>query len=247
MSSLLPLATVLAVGLATGIRHAMESDHLAAVATLVVRGASWMEAARLGAFWGLGHTITLALVGGSMLALGQAVPERAADGLELLVGVMLVLLGLDCLRRLRAGLLHEHVHEHVHQHGDGEVHVHRHFHLSQQQGLAHRHLHLNREWLRATVIGMVHGLAGSAALVLLAVGVTSTPLVGLGYVAVFGAGSIVGMALLALAIGIGLKLTSGWAAWPYRLLAVGMALFSCALGAWTVWQIGFAGGWLLGA
>lgn len=244
MSSLFPVATVLAVGLGTGIRHAMESDHLAAVATLVVRRASWIEAARLGAFWGLGHTLTLALVGGSMLALGQVVPERAADGLELLVGVMLVLLGLDCLRRLRAGLLHEH----VHRHGDGQVHVHRHFHLSQKQkSLAHRHFHLDREWLRAIVVGMVHGLAGSAALVLLAVGVSSTPLVGLGYVAVFGAGSIVGMALLALAIGLGLKLTAGWAAWPYRLLAAGMASFSCLLGAWTVWRIGFVQGLLLGA
>src|SRR5262245_32667450 len=109
---------VFVLGFLMGVRHAFEADHLAAVASLATRSRTLRGGVWQGALWGLGHTLTLLLVGGACLLLGRGVPERWAAGLELLVGVMLLVLGADVLRRSRR----QRVHVHVHQHGDGTRH-----------------------------------------------------------------------------------------------------------------------------
>lgn len=189
------------VGLATfgfllGMRHAVEADHLAALASLSTRPTSWVQAVRVGAVWGLGHTVTLFIVSTIVLLADTVVPERIAWGLELAVGVMLVGLGADVLRRL----LRASVHFHVHAHDDGTTHFHAHSHAEQD---SHRHRHGFPG--RALVVGLIHGMAGSAALVLLAIAKAPSVAMGFVYIGVFGIGSILGMALLSVAISLPLR------------------------------------------
>ena len=116
--------SILVVGLLLGMKHATEADHLAAVATLVTRQASLAQTLKQGLAWGIGHTITLMLLGCAVLAFGQAIspgPERA---LEIAVGVMLFALGADVLGRL----IRDRIHFHAHRHGHAAEHVHAHSH-----------------------------------------------------------------------------------------------------------------------
>jgi cytochrome c biogenesis protein CcdA len=192
------MISIFLFGFLMGVRHAFEADHLAAVASLATRGRSLRSGVIQGTAWGVGHTLTLLLVGGACLLLGQAVPERWASGLEAVVGLMLLALGIDVLRRSRR----ERVHVHVHQHGNGTRHWHAHRHASQEahDPARHEHAHPRHLSVRALAVGLVHGLAGSAALFLLTL--QAVPSLGLGfaYIALFGAGSILGMAALSAAI-----------------------------------------------
>ena len=159
------MSAILLLGFLVGMRHAMEGDHLAAVATLATRSHSLGHTVWQGAVWGLGHTVTLFAVCSMVLFLDAVIPERLALGLEAAVGAMLVLLGLDVIRRLTQ----ERIHFHPHRHQDGTTHMHAHSH--QGGGLHdsehHQHAHPRRFPLRALLVGLVHGMAGSAALILL--------------------------------------------------------------------------------
>ncbi len=200
------MLSVFLFGFLMGVRHAFEADHLAAVASLATRSRSLRSGVLQGTAWGLGHTITLLLVGGACLLLGQAIPERWAAGLEALVGLMLLALGLDVLRRSRR----ERVHVHLHQHGDGSRHWHAHRHEAEaaHDPARHEHAHPARLPLRAIAVGLVHGLAGSAALFLLTLQTAPSIGQGLAYIALFGAGSILGMAALSAVIMVPLRATS---------------------------------------
>lgn len=220
MNAGMSMLSVLLAGLGLGVRHALEADHLAAVATLVARRASLAQALRLGACWGVGHSLTLSTIGGMVLALDRVVPEQVAGALELAVGVMLIVLGVDCVRRLRSTLLHRR----VHRHADGTSH----------------------EALRSVIVGMVHGMAGSAALVLLTLGATKSVSLGMAYVVSFGVGSIGGMALLSFALGLSLRLSAMRIGWIYNGFTVFVGLLTCALGVYMVHRIAFVDGLLTG-
>jgi len=186
--------TVLGLGFILGLRHALDSDHLAAVSTVLAERPSWRASGLVGLSWGLGHTVVLLLVGGIVLALRVPIPEPLALAAEGAVGVMLVVLG----GLLGAKLLRERWHLHHHDH-DGTSHVHLHSHRHVQH---HGHVHWWRESLRPLCIGMAHGLAGSAALLLLVVASADSVIDGLAYIAVFGCGSILGMMLIGLALSV---------------------------------------------
>jgi hypothetical protein len=236
---------VLVLGFLLGIKHASEADHLAAVATLVTRAGSLRHTVRQGIAWGIGHAATLAVVGGIVLALGHAVPPRLTNVLELAVGVMLILLGVDVLRRLRLQRLHIHLHQHA-----GVWHLHAHSHQDSLYAGPPRHWHTEHRHthpstLRALAVGMMHGMAGSAALVVLALGTVGSWPLGLLYIAIFGAGSILGMALLSIVVAMPLRLTAAATArWHHAITAL-VGLFSCGLGAAVVYRIGWVGGLLL--
>jgi ABC-type nickel/cobalt efflux system permease component RcnA len=199
------IGATLLLGMLLGMRHALDADHLAAVATLVTRSRSVGQTVWQGVAWGTGHTITLLLFGGAVLVLGLVLPEQAALALELAVGVMLVVLGGEVLYRLWRGR----VHFHAHRHEGGTQHFHAHAHEGEsQEHNPDRHEHGHGFPLRAMVVGMVHGMAGSAALILLSLETLRTPASGLAYIALFGVGSIVGMAALSVVIAIPLHLTS---------------------------------------
>jgi high-affinity nickel permease len=190
--------SVLAVGFFLGLRHALDADHVAAVAALATRSRSMKETVKTGIAWGIGHTVTLFAVCAVIILSGVAFPERVAGVLEFLVGLMLVGLGVDVILRI----IRERIHVHAHEHRNNGTHIHFHSHENETDHSAAAHEHEHRSTLpsRALTIGLMHGLAGSAALLLLAVSQQVSTAEALGYVLVFGVGSIIGMGILSAAI-----------------------------------------------
>ena len=238
--------SILLIGLLLGIKHATEADHLAAVVTLASGENSLAQTMRLGVAWGVGHTLMLMLFGGLVLWLGSNIPPRLEQALEMAVGVMLVGLGADVLRRL----VRQRVHFHVHSHSSGMKHVHAHSHAGgYASSHAHHHETAARTFrtppLRALAVGMMHGMAGSAALITLSLGAVSSWFMGLIYIAIFGLGSIVGMALLSIVITLPLRWSAGNFGGVCKTMTGLVGGFSCALGVFVFYQIGFVDGLLL--
>ena len=186
--------TLLGLGLALGLRHALDTDHLAAVSTVLAQRPSLRASGMVGFSWGLGHTVVLLLVGAVVLVLRLQIPEPVALAAEFGVGAMLVFLGSI----LGMQLIRERWHLHRHDH-DGEQHTHLHSHALVEN---HRHEHWWHDSVRPFCIGMAHGLAGSAALLLIVLSSARSVAEGLTYIAVFGVGSIMGMMLVALAVSL---------------------------------------------
>jgi sulfite exporter TauE/SafE len=219
--------TVLAIGFALGLQHATEADHLAAVSTIVSEKKNLFTASIVGGLWGIGHTISLFAVGILVIFLKLQISESLEAKLEGCVGIMLVLLGLNALRKLfQASKVHIHSHEH-----DGHLHTHIHAHGSDTAEVSHHRLSP-----RSVLIGMVHGLAGSAALMLLVVPTISSPVVALLYIVIFGVGSIGGMMAMSFLIGLPFHFTAG----RFDLLNKGIRLvagiFSLGLGASIIYE-----------
>lgn len=229
--------SILVVGLLLGMKHATEADHLAAVATLATRQSSLKQTLRQGVAWGIGHTLTLMLFGGAVLLLGQVISPRLEQALETAVGIMLIALGADVLRRL----VRDRIHFHVHRHHPDTAHVHAHSHRGEGRHAdsAHRHVHAQRWPVRALAVGMMHGLAGSAALVVVALQTIPSARLGVGYIALFGVGSIAGMAMLSVIIAVPLKLSSGYLNRVRHAMTALVGVLTCALGIFTVVEIGY--------
>ena len=191
------------VGFLIGLKHATEADHLAAVSTIVSERRSLLGSAVIGGIWGLGHTISLLVAGVVVLLLDFQISEQNERMLEFFVGVMLVLLGLNVLRKIvQGGMLHFHAHKHgAHQH------VHPHLHESGTKDEPHTH-HGFSFSPRALIIGMIHGLAGSAALMFIIIPTIDSRPLGLLYIIIFGIGSIGGMMLMSLLVGLPFLLTA---------------------------------------
>lgn len=223
------MTTLLLLGFLIGMRHALEADHVAAVASLATRAGSVAETVRQGAAWGLGHTLTLFLFGSAVLLLDLAMPETLAHWLEFAVGVMLVGLGIDVLWRL----WRKRVHFHVHRHPDGTTHFHAHSHAGDpapHDPGHHDHEHPRSLPLRALLVGLMHGMAGSAALILLTLQTVDSPLTGLVYMALFGIGSIAGMAALSVFIAIPLRRSAERLTWAHHGLQAAIGVGTMALG-----------------
>ena len=196
---------ILGLGFLLGMQHALEADHIAAVSSIAARRSQVGDIVRHGLTWGLGHTLTLLAFAGVALLLGRAIPESVARPIEAAVGIMLVGLGAHVLWRL----WRDRVHFHRHGHGDGTVHFHAHSHAGEvapHARAAHAHAHGFR-W-RTLLVGLMHGMAGSAALLVLTVSQASSPAVGLGYVALFGIGSMIGMGVLSAVIAVPLAVSA---------------------------------------
>lgn len=180
------------------------------------------------------------LFGGAVLALGKAIPAGLEQILELLVALMLIALGIDVMRRLAQ----QKVHFHAHEHPPGSRHLHAHSHATatathKAQHHAEAHQHSHKLPLRALAVGAMHGMAGTAALVLLSLEAVQSPAMGLAYMALFGLGSIAGMALLSVAIAVPLRLSaSTQLAWLHQGMTLAVGLLSCVLGVVLAWRIG---------
>lgn len=222
---------ILGLGFLLGMQHALEVDHIAAVSTIAARRSGVADIVKHGLTWGLGHTLTLFLFAGIALVIGQSIPEQIAEPLEGAVGFMLVALGGHLLWRL----WRDRVHVHVHQHGDGVRHLHLHSHadgLSHDAPTAHRHEHGFR-W-RTLLVGLMHGMAGSAALLVLAVSQAPSPAQGLLYVALFGLGSMVGMAALSAVIAVPVVISARSLTTANRLLQGAVGVLTIAIGLSTI-------------
>ena len=212
------------LGLLVGLRHAFEPDHLTAMATLVTETRDVRRGAALGALWGLGHTISLVVVGAVLIALGSVLPTRVAIAFELAVSGVLILLGVRAVARAwREGLIGP---TRPHAHG-GRGHVH--------PG-PDQHVHLGRWTLawRPLAVGLVHGLAGSGALTALVFAQLPSTAERIAYISVFGIGSIVGMAAASAFVGASLGVVQRGHR-GQRWLALGAGALSIGLGiAWSV-------------
>jgi sulfite exporter TauE/SafE len=227
--------SVLAFGFVLGLKHAVDADHLAAISTIASERRSLLSCSLVGALWGVGHTISLMVAGIAVILLHFQISERTAQGLEFGVGVMLIVLGVNCLRKLTRG---GHIHLHVHEHG-GRRHVHPHIHNQEPEPHPNTH-HGLRFGARPLIVGMVHGLAGSAALMLMVLSTIAPTLLGLLYLAVFGLGSIGGMMVMSTLVSLPAQFTA--ARFSRANFAVrGLAgLFSLSFGLFMIYEIGFA-------
>ena len=226
ISTELSTLSVLLIGFILGLQHAVEADHLAAVSTIVSEKKSLISASLVGGLWGLGHTISLFIVGALVIFLKLQISETAETRLEAIVGVMLIVLGINALRKLFSA---ETVHVHKHEHGERE-HVHIHTH---NDGKAESH---HRFSFRSVLIGMVHGLAGSAALMLLIVPTIGSPWLALSYIFVFGFGSIGGMMAMSFLIGLPMHFTLNRFAVLNKGLRLVAGCFSLFLGGFIVYE-----------
>jgi High-affinity nickel-transport protein len=192
-----------ALGSLLGMRHALEPDHLTAVSTLVTGERSGVRAAMLGASWGLGHTLSLVIVGAVLVMLRAEMPARVTDLFELAVAMMLVGLGVRAIViAVRQGPI-------------GPAHTHHHGHLEHSHAAAAPHVHVGRWTLarRPLLVGAVHGLAGSGALTALVLATLTSTAARITYMTLFGFGSTLGMAVL-----------SGLLGWPLARLGANRAM-----------------------
>lgn len=192
-------AAVLLIGFLFGLYHAVEADHLAAVSAIVSEHKRVLTASIIGGFWGIGHTISLVVVGALVIFAKLQISERTEAIFEGVVGIMLVLLGLNAIRRIFTS---EKIHAHTHEH-DGREHAHLHMHHNERAERSH-----HRFAPRSVAVGLVHGLAGSAGLMLFVLPTITSPAVALLYLLIFGAGSIAGMMIMSLLMGLPLHFTA---------------------------------------
>ena len=228
---------ILGLGFLLGMQHALEADHIAAVSSIAARRTDIGDIVKHGLTWGLGHTLTLFIFAGAAIVLGHVIPQQLAEPLETAVGAMLVGLGANVLWRLWRDRVHFHLHGHV----DGTKHIHAHSHLNEtipHPRSAHAHQHGFR-W-RSLLVGLMHGMAGSAALLVLAVSQVANPVYGMLYVALFGVGSMLGMGALSTAIAVPLAVSARWLTWTNRGLQGVVGTITVGIGVMTIYSTVFA-------
>jgi len=194
------LAAALILGLLLGARHSLDPDHVVAVSTMVSEHRNPIKAIWIGISWGLGHTTTLLIVGLIVIGLHVTIPENIALFLELIVGVMLIILGIQVLWAFRKKKVHLHPHDH-----DSGQHYHFHSHAEVSDHTAHHKLSFLGKpsfRLKSYLVGSVHGVAGSAALMLIALTAIDSTWAGILYIVLFGIGSIVSMGIMTIFLAV---------------------------------------------
>lgn len=230
------------LGFTIGMMHALEADHLAAVTAMSADNAfrSKRQITMRGAVWGLGHTITLFSICFVVIVLGVTLSEQLSSVFELSVGIMLVFLGINVVLKLRK----KRVHFHLHNHDQGKSHFHAHSHEKAENNHEidlHHHVHPEGFPFKALGIGLIHGAAGSAGLLVLAVAVSQNPWVAIGYVALFGLGSILGMAALSFVMAWPLTFFSQAerkVKWVHTAVSLSAAALAVYLGAEVIMDVG---------
>ena len=241
------LLAVLSLGFFLGMRHATDADHVVAISTIVSRERRISSAAMIGGMWGIGHTITILIVGACIILFTMVIPPRLGLSMEFSVGVMLILMGLFNLRGFKtqvdtssavppreAGLVHAHESGVPHTHGAADSSV---DFMDARFGRWPLY-----QWVRPLVVGLVHGLAGSAAVALLVLATLHNSHLAVAYLAIFGVGTIAGMMVITVAMASALRFAGERSAWINRRLAVATGFLSVAFGMFIVYQMGFAHG-----
>ena len=252
---------ILIIGFFLGMRHATDPDHVIAVSTIVSRERSLARAGLIGAFWGLGHTITIVIVGAAIIVFNLVIPPRLGLTMEFAVGLMLILLGILNLSGISQWLsekfspAHPRVvgeHAHLHEH---QSHLHYHWHSHKPASEHHGDELAPAKWMRAPfaklglfhtlrplLVGIVHGLAGSAAVALLVLTTIHQPRWAILYLLIFGVGTIAGMMLITLALALPFSYAGTRFAWLNKGLITGSGLLSLGFGLFLAYQIGFVDG-----
>jgi ABC-type nickel/cobalt efflux system permease component RcnA len=253
------------LGLLLGMRHATDPDHVIAVTTILSRERRLMTAARIGIVWGLGHTLTVLVVGAAIIVFKIAIPTRLGLAMEFAVAVVLILLGAGApaslMRQFAARMRGRWpdredlvVHAHPHSHGDslgGAAHSHPHFHVGAQENADDRIHHdhriaadklrafgSRRPLLKSFGVGLVHGLAGGTAIALLILSAIPQPLWATLYLVLFCVGTIIGMGLITAAIATPFVVASRKVSWMHQGLVTGSGFLSFGFGLFLAYQIG---------
>jgi high-affinity nickel-transport protein len=252
------LLSIIALGFFLGMRHATDPDHVIAVTTIVSRQRSIRQAALIGVLWGLGHTITILIVGSAIVLFGIVIPARVGLTMEFSVGLMLILLGIlnlsGMMRRITETVTPPRAGHHSHPHGHGDyIHSHPHGHSPEKHG--HSEDATPVGWMdrifgrmgfyqivRPLVVGIVHGLAGSAAVSLLVLTTIRVPSWAVVYLLVFGIGTVAGMMLITAAIAAPFTLCESRFARLNRGLGLVAGVVSLAFGLFIVYKMGFVSG-----
>lgn len=252
--------SIIALGFFLGMRHATDPDHVIAVSTIVSRQRNIGRSALIGAFWGVGHTLTILLVGAAIILFNLVIPPRIGLGMELSVGVMLIILGLmnvvSFFRSIgvpaaapdeASQVTHSHAHSHgdyIHSHSHGhspETHPHR----DDQTPLSYLDRTFGRlglyQYIRPLVVGIVHGLAGSAAVALLVLTTIRNAQWAVAYLLVFGIGTIAGMMLITMSLASTFHVMARSRRFSQGL-AMASGLLSLAFGLFVAYQICFVNG-----
>jgi high-affinity nickel permease len=256
------LLSILAVGFFLGMRHATDPDHVIAVTTIVTNQRDKARAALIGAFWGMGHTVTIFVVGAAIILFDLVIPVRVGLSMELSVAVMLIILGVvNVVGFLRArpdvtpaadGAIDREkiIHSHPHSHG-GIIHTHSHLHHGEAGATERVSLGwLDRafgrvgvyQYLRPFIIGVVHGLAGSAAVALLVLPTIRNVRWAVAYLLIFGVGTIAGMMLITMSIASAFALMGKGRQKFSQRLALASGLLSLGFGFFVAYEICFVNG-----
>jgi hypothetical protein len=245
------LLSIIAIGFFLGMRHATDPDHVIAVTTIVSHQRKTARAALIGAFWGLGHTMTILVVGSAIILFNLVIPARVGLAMELSVGLMLIVLGVwnlaSFMRSVPVATDHPVIHSHPHSHGD-LVHTHVHVHAPESDlhalgdtSLSHLDKSLSKvgiyQFVRPLVVGIVHGLAGSAAVALLILASIRDSRWAIAYLLVFGVGTIAGMMLITMGIASTLRVVGDRFQIFSRRLAMLTGLLSIGFGLVLAYQI----------
>lgn len=258
------LFSIIALGFFLGMRHATDPDHVIAVTTIVSRQRSVARSAWIGVFWGIGHTLTILLVGAAIILFNLVIPPRIGLSMEMSVGLMLTILGLMNVASFFRSVPilapqtpegRQVVHSHPHSHGD-YIHTHAHGHSPEEH--AHRPnqtplAYLDRafgrlglyQYIRPLVVGIVHGLAGSAAVALLVLTTIRNSHWAVAYLLVFGVGTIAGMMLITMSLASTFRFIAKSQRFARRL-ALASGLLSLAFGLLVAYQAGFVNGLFTG-
>lgn len=228
---------LLGTGFVFGLKHALDADHLAAVSTIVSERKTWWSSSLVGGLWGIGHTAALLLAGSVVLLFKIPISPHLESALEAGVGLMLIGLGVNALVKIaRGGTLHLHQHEH-----GGHQHIHPHLHdkAAAKQHAPHDESHHGYKLgQRPLWIGLLHGLAGSAALMLLVLTTIQSTFVGFLYIAIFGLGSIGGMMLMSSLLSLPFHLTAARFTRLNIVARLAASVFSIGIGLLMLWEKG---------
>ncbi len=222
-----------------GLRHATDADHVVAVTTILGKHGKIRHSTLIGILWGIGHSITVTLIAIPIIFYSFVVPESLGNTLEFLVGIMLVLLGISTLSGITEKISKHFkpptIHKHAHQSKHGRPHSHLHFHLSDTLKNNIHHIGIFQT-IRPIVVGLIHGLAGSAAIALLILSTIKNPKLAALYLFIFHFGVIIGMAIITTLLGASIILIKKKSKSLHRYLIATSGILSLIFGMYIIYQ-----------